>query len=203
LICCVCTREQNRPHDDFPDDAPDGPNVNFLRILLGTKEQLRSAIESTHNVARVTPRRGCNCSASKINDFHSFCFIDHDIRGLQVAMDDTARMDVGDPAQNLERVISRLSWSEWLRLDDIMQAIWTSIFRYDVLEELKLSDSNLVERRHQSYLTNQEEISLSVLRHEPIHHCKRESMVVRRCGRGFLPLPKRTFDEIWMAPDSC
>ena len=99
LIDVVFAGKQRFAFEHLGEDTPGAPNVNLDIVFLPCKHNLRRAIVSGGDISRHL--RILNPSQAKVTDLQVAVFIDQDIAGLQIAVDDTCGMNVFETSLRL------------------------------------------------------------------------------------------------------
>lgn len=91
--------------EHLAEDDPDGPDVDWRRILLLAQQHLRGAVPQRHHLVRVSaqrdPERPCKPKVRKLQRPES---VDQQVLWLHVPVEDPVRVAVLHPAKHLEHV---------------------------------------------------------------------------------------------------
>jgi len=109
LIDVIVSREVRLPEDELSEDAPDGPDVDGVRILVTCQHDFGGAVPSRHDVLRqqegLVPRvvaAGVHAPRQpEVAYLEVAVAVNEQVRRLEVAMEDVAGVDVLETAQHL------------------------------------------------------------------------------------------------------
>ncbi len=92
LVDVILSREQRLALQHLCKDAPRTPDVNLHIIFLPCKHDLRSSVVSRRDISGHL--RILNTGETEVADLEIAVLIDEDVARLEIAMDDTCRMDI-------------------------------------------------------------------------------------------------------------
>lgn len=95
----VLAGEQRLPLEHLGKDASRTPDIHLNIVLLPGKHDFRCAVVARRDVARHL--RILDAREAKVADFEVAVFVDEDVGGLEVAVDDARRVDIFQTALEL------------------------------------------------------------------------------------------------------
>jgi hypothetical protein len=122
----IFTREERLPFQHLSEDTASAPNINFNVIFLPSKHDLWSTVISGRHVSRHL--RVLNPGQAEVADFEIAVFIDKDIAGFQVSMNDTCRMDVLQTALYMIGLANRSTTPGGSSYQDLIEEILNELF---------------------------------------------------------------------------
>lgn len=129
--------QQWLPSNEFSENTANAPNINGRRVLPPRENHFRSSIPARCDVVGERGLRGhqrVNIGArqSKVANFEVAVAVDEQVAGLQVAMEDTARVDVLKASQNLvQEELNVLVAEHLIGFNDLSQVGFHQV-RHDV-----------------------------------------------------------------------
>jgi hypothetical protein len=92
LIDVILSREQRFSFEHFGENATSTPDINFDVILLPCKHDFWGSVISGGNIT--SHLWVLNARKTEIADFQVTVFVDEDVGGFEITMNDTGGMDI-------------------------------------------------------------------------------------------------------------
>ena len=100
LVDVVLPGEEGLALQHLRKDAPGTPDVNLHIILLPCEHDLRRSIVSCRDVSRHL--RILDSGQAEVADLEIAVFVDEDVAGLEITMNDPCRVDIFQPALHVD-----------------------------------------------------------------------------------------------------
>lgn len=105
FVDLTIAREERTLGDQLGKNTTHGPHVHWGRVASLPKQDLRSTIPEGDHLVRVCADGHAKCSSeTKVGQFQYTLAVDEQVGQLQVAMENTVRMTIGDAFEELEHV---------------------------------------------------------------------------------------------------